>query len=319
MSELNSKSSSSALAQTISNPRRILAISHESSVDLLTALITDLTGSPPLKTGSEDVNSSLAGTTHHLSLKTKYYTASVPIWLDLINDDQKGEWASSFLSDDAQEVLDVLGGVILIFPVTKVNEGRRHQEVIEQVGRVVKEGLGGWEWGGVSIAVGVGGDDAEDDDDGVVDEWDDLCAGLGMEFVHWEGKTEKGKRNEFGERVGIERVREALESNDWDFGVGPGSDDDEGEEEGEDEFDLGVGVGKAEDMEALKRAIFGRDEEGEGSNEEGGEDGLNDEDIKSLERMMQKLQAVRDMSAGLPEGERKRMAKKAVEEVMKEL
>ncbi|KAK3997518.1 hypothetical protein QBC44DRAFT_354546 [Cladorrhinum sp. PSN332] len=348
MPDLHPKPSAAAAAaagaapQAITNPRRILAISHESSAELLTALMTDLTGSPPSPSpftknegdvGEEEEKekeggNDLAGTTHHLSLKTKYYTASVPIWLDLISD-RPDEWASSFLSEDAKEVLDVLGGIVVVFPVAgdDIDDGQRHKKMIEQVGKVIKEGLGGWEWGGVSLAIGVGG---TQEDDGAVDEWDDLCAGLGMEFVHWEGMgqkgegKEKGKRNEYGERVGIERVREALESNDWDSGVGV-NDEDEGEEGGgeEDEFDFGVGVGKEEDMEALKRAIFsGGGDGGEGSREKEEEregDDLDDDDIKSLERMMQKLQAVRDMSAGLPEGERKRMAKRAVEEVMKEL
>lgn len=34
---------------------------------------------------------------------------------------------------------------------------------------------------------------------------------------------------------------------------------------------------------------------------------------------MHKLQAVRDMTSGMPEEQRKRMAKRAVDEVMKEL
>lgn len=46
---------------------------------------------------------------------------------------------------------------------------------------------------------------------------------------------------------------------------------------------------------------------------------LDDEEVQKLEGMMRKLQGVRDMSAGLPEDQRKRMAAKAVSEVMKDL
>ncbi len=46
---------------------------------------------------------------------------------------------------------------------------------------------------------------------------------------------------------------------------------------------------------------------------------LDDAEVQKLERMMIKLQAVRDMSAGLPEDQRRRMAARAVGEVMKEL
>lgn len=57
---------------------------------------------------------------------------------------------------------------------------------------------------------------------------------------------------------------------------------------------------------------------GGGDGEEGGED-IGEEDVQKLEGMMKKLLAVRDMSAGLPDEQRKRMAKNAVAEVMKEL
>ena len=46
---------------------------------------------------------------------------------------------------------------------------------------------------------------------------------------------------------------------------------------------------------------------------------IDEDEVQKLEGMMRKLQGVRDMSAGLPEDQRKRMAAKAVSEVMKEL
>lgn len=57
----------------------------------------------------------------------------------------------------------------------------------------------------------------------------------------------------------------------------------------------------------------------EGPQRQGEDEELGDEDVQKLERMMLKLQAVRDATAGLPEEQRKRMAKRAVGEVMKEM
>ena len=90
-----------------------------------------------------------------------------------------------------------------------------------------------------------------------------------------------------------------------------------------------------EDFTGLRRAILNAgqddDDEEEGSNNAtsggkgtstggGGHDEKLDEDeVQKLEGMMLKLQAVRDMSAGLPEDQRRRMAAKAVGEVMREL
>lgn len=150
------------------------------------------------------------------------------------------------------------------------------------------------------------------------------------------------------EKVGVPRVLEALESNDWASVPGAAIGDlrtldgdnpeDAGlkdDEDGELDFEnMDFGFDK-EDFEGLKKAIWEAKmeredvsseekpahEEGEGSgakdtweSEEG-----EDDDIRKVEQMMQKLQAVRDMSAGLPEDQRKKMAARAVGEVMRDL
>ncbi|KAK5654792.1 hypothetical protein OQA88_6828 [Cercophora sp. LCS_1] len=298
----------------IQNPRRILAVSLADSTDHLSRVIKDLTGTHPQPSPSGDTPS-LAGTTHILPLTTTYYKADVPIWLDLVA--SPSEWAASFLSDEAKEVLQVLGGVVVVFGLDGKSEAK---ELVAQVGRVVREGLGGWEWDGVLLALGVG--EVEAGDDEVVDEWEDVCTEWGLEFVHVgrdDGKD--GGRNEFGERMGVERAREALMANDWSGGgMADGEDEFGGFAEGDDAEGMDFGFDK-EDFVGLKKAIWnaaggedGMDVDGEGSKEEE----LGEEDVQKMERMMLKLQAVRDRSAGLPEEQRKRLAQQAVDEVMKE-
>lgn len=182
--------------------------------------------------------------------------------------------------------------------------------------------------------------------------------------------------NIFPEKMGISRVLEALESNDWDAVdddgpldldsdagdlesssglprkprplAGGGGDDDDDFDFDLDPESLDFGFDKS-DFEGLKKAIWnleqdperevdGSDggsktepgsaidgkekvaERGEKEEEEKeGKEDLDSEEVEKIERMMRKLQAVRDMSAGLPEEQRRRMAKKAVGEVMKEL
>jgi hypothetical protein len=145
------------------------------------------------------------------------------------------------------------------------------------------------------------------------------------------GEGDEGKRNEFGERMGVARVREALEANDWSGGgMGDGDgEEDEGDDgdgvkdEDDDEFDprsLDFGFDK-EDFAGLRKAIWAgiAEDDGEGSKEQVEEKEVGDEDVQKLERMMRKLQTVKDASAGLPEEQRKKMAARAVSEVMKEL
>lgn len=155
-------------------------------------LCPDLTGTEP-----EPASSSLAGTTHDLDIQTAYYTATVPIWLDLIT--TPSEWAGTFLSDEAKEVLEVLGGVVAVFaiPPDAADSSIGHDQVknlIREVGKVIKEGLGGWEWDGVTLAVGVG-EVAHLDD---LDMWDEVCGDAGLEFVHVASSAAEDARNEFG-------------------------------------------------------------------------------------------------------------------------
>jgi hypothetical protein len=111
-----------------------------------------------------------------------------------------------------------------------------------------------------------------------------------------------------------------------------GGDEEGDEEEGDgggvkdaddDEFDpksLDFGFDR-EDFAGLRKAIWAgiAEDDGEGSKDQAEEKEVGDEDVQKLERMMMKLQAVKDASAGLPEEQRKRMAARAVGEVMKEL
>lgn len=124
----------------------------------------------------------------------------MPIWLDLISD--PSEWTDSFLLPEAKEVLDVLGGVVVVFAIPPATAGKdvveKTKDVIKNVAKVVKEGLGGWEWDGVGLGVGVG--EAGMDE---LDVWDNACADCGLEFVHVAagGHVAAGaeeKRNEFG-------------------------------------------------------------------------------------------------------------------------
>lgn len=201
----------------------------------------------------------------------------------------------------------------------------------------------------MTLAIGISvvgpantGSQLDGDSEDVLNEWEDLCAENGMEFVHIpvaalkdnkKDKEGEKKRNRFGERVGLERVLEALKSNDWSGGSGDsffqgGNDNLEGEglegegSDGEFDFDpenMDFSFDKGE-LDELKKAIL----EGGGGKHgdeggEGGEGELDEEEVEKLERMMRKLQAVRDATAGMPEEQRKRMAKKAVGEVMREL
>ncbi|CAI4214798.1 unnamed protein product [Parascedosporium putredinis] len=228
------------------------------------------------------------------------------------------DWAETFLSPEAKEVLDALGGLVLVFEVPKLQRAgaSKHDEehLIEHVGRVVKDGLGGWGWDGVALAIGLGSDT-----DG---HWEDLCAEAGLELVLVSDNDAKGARNEFGgQRLGGASC----------YGCGnpekEGGVDENEDAASDSDFDV---YGDKRDFEGLRQAILEATLEREDPEEPagtqttggglaGGEEEINEEDVQKLERMMSKLKAVREMGEGMPEEERRRMARRAVDEVMKEL
>jgi alpha- and gamma-adaptin-binding protein p34 len=311
-------------------------------------------------------------------------------------------------------VMKALGGFVVVFALPSTTDrhdggedGRRSvTALIQEAGQVYREQLGGWGWDGVALVVGVGNVAGPEE----LEVWEDVCGEVEMEFVHVgrvggpqagiEGETaekEEGEeRNQFGEKVGMQRVLEALESNDWaavsdelddrddgsddadgfgaweaarphrgaeDRGSGLEADGLEDEDEMFDPAELDFGFDKA-DFKGLRKAIWsaGRVEEeedmidsmaqgrdvklttparaGAQANAAQAEaqarspvamgqsvpaDDLDDgdepgeEEVQKLDVMMRKLLAVRDMSAGLPEEQRRRIAARAVGEVMKEL
>ncbi|KAG5916595.1 hypothetical protein E4U42_007590 [Claviceps africana] len=114
------------------------------------------------------------------------------------------------------------------------------------------------------------------------------------------------------------RVKEALESNDWahtDAQDPPDAADLDGDDERDnlDPEDLGFGFDPA-DVEDLKGALWSADAQDGEDEAQPAED-----EVARMEDMMRKLQAVREAGEGLPEAQRRRMAARAVKEVMREL
>lgn len=146
--------------------------------------------------------------------------------------------------------------------------------------------------------------------------WEDVCQDYGFEWVDFEAKG----RNEFAgefpigfnigfmrfepsiylilnvEPMGLERLKEALEANDWAGGEEYGGEidfdkleeDDDADESGS--LDFGIGSEEMKDeMAGMKRAIYGggaEDEDEEMQDED-------EEEVEKLQTMMLKMQAVR--------------------------
>jgi hypothetical protein len=123
-------------------------------------------------------------------LKTAYYTATVPIWLDEIT--SPSVWSSEFLAPEAKEVLTALGAFVICFrkPINEA-ELKDVRDLLERVCEVVKEGCG-MMWDGVCLAVAMP-QSVTPYLEKSFDEWDELCQEFGFEFVDFENKG----RNEY--------------------------------------------------------------------------------------------------------------------------
>ncbi|KAF2667120.1 hypothetical protein BT63DRAFT_329909 [Microthyrium microscopicum] len=283
----------------IKRPRRILLLGAPDTGVL--ELLTSLCGSSPAP-----VDNSTAGLSHIWAIKTNYYTADLPIWIDEIS--SLDEWTTEFSKTEAREVITSLGAWIYCFrrPVT--------QEDFESVKATIKaiqtviEKAAGYGWDGTCLAV-VTPQSITPYLDKPYDEWDDVCREFGFEYIDSEAKG----RNEFGEPAGVERLQEAIEATDWN---------------GDDDLDFGDFDDPDEEIDfsstfAAEEAEMGSELLGLKSSIAHGGDGgqLEDEElqVEGLEKMMSQLQAIKDTSSAMPEAERKRFANTAVNELLKSL
>ncbi|KAF2785944.1 hypothetical protein K505DRAFT_260969 [Melanomma pulvis-pyrius CBS 109.77] len=282
----------------IQHPRRIIALGAPDSGVL--NLLKDLTGSAPTP-----ISSTTAGLSHTWALTTKYYTATLPIWIDEIP--SVSEWRGEFIKPEAKEVISVIGAWIFCFrrPVTTADVATI-KEALKAIADVIERACG---YGGdaVCLAVAMPQSTTPYLDMGK-EEWDEVCMEYGFEFVDGEEKGGAKGTNEFREEVGVKRVEEALMANDWEGGEGELDLGGEWGEEGEgldaEEVEMGA------ELFGLKAAVHGVEDDEEGDEEK---------QVEELESMMRKMVAIKETSEGMPEAERKRFAAKAVNDLMKDL
>ena len=195
--------------------------------------------------------------------------------------------------------------------------------------------------------------------EGLAEKFEDKCHEMGVfgwDFVWWDGVPEPAAiggvpkveveehiskepggvdkkaepvRNEYGEKLGMERVREVLEGVDWSISpllaANPGEDDGDNIENnaGADKLDV-LGGEKFQGLDAeLQREMMGlklsmMDSQGSKTDASGDKEG-EDMSIDQMSSLMQRVIAIREASADLDKGDREDFAKREVEKIMHEL
>ena len=163
----------------------------------------------------------------------------------------------------------------------------------------------------------------EDADEG----WEVSCFELGFEYVHVDStfgsnsastKTPKPRPGSESGPTGVARIREALETTDWE--AGPEDEEDDGPLLAND-LNLDEDPAFGLERDHMKQEFMGL------KMSKNSEDDTNDAEtepdevlqVDELERMMVRLNAVKDMTAHLPEQQRKKAAAKAVNDIMKDV
>ncbi|GAO45839.1 hypothetical protein SAICODRAFT_6138 [Saitoella complicata NRRL Y-17804] len=294
--------------------KRILIVGPPKSGKL--TLVKALTSSLP--SDLLPTNTSHAGLSHTLPIKTPYYSADVPIWVDEFTPGKEDEWVDGYCSEEAREVLDVLGAIIVTF---RHGEDMRDCMKGTKAAERIVERCGGeyGVWNGVCVAVGMH-KSVEGVDEGKCEE---ACTDAGFEYVDFAATG----RNEYGEQTGLARIREALEANDWNDehtidendldGEGPIAEigDDFGTSEFDEEF-FDMSREMAGLREALAQSSIPQEDK---DNEEENNDGLDDDEVEGLEKMMGALLAAREQGKDLPLAERRELAAQTVGQLMKKM
>ncbi|THW14968.1 hypothetical protein D6D23_09161 [Aureobasidium pullulans] len=288
----------------IKHPRRILVIGKPDSD--ISRVVKEITGSAPTPDASTGF---LAGITHEWNVKTAYYTATIPIWIDEITDTTA--WKSEFLNTEAKEVVQAVGAWIYCFNSSDIKKESadddaevtmsEHVEATMKAVAEVVEKACGMMWDGTRLAV----DLTPANKGRSTINAEEICLDLGFEYIHIDATG----KNEYGENLGLERAKEALEANEWSASS---ADDDDDEDN----------VGGMDDEQAQMNAeLWGMkasllDPDNEGDEAEGSALEIEDDDLGVLD-MMNIANWITETTAGMPENERKKYAARAVDDLMK--
>lgn len=235
-------------------------------------------------------------------------------------------WDAEFAKEEAKEVIQAVGAWIYVFrkPVTH-DDLANIKATIEAIKAVIEKACGDY-WDGTCLAIGTKQSTTTSLRlEG--EEWEDFCQEQRFEYIDAEAKG----RNEYGEPVGMERMKEALETTEWKGDAELEFDDFEDIDDFGDGADWDGLAGEQAEMNiellGMKTAL------GEGSFQAGEEE----EQVEEMGRMMSRLMAIKgkilvlcgnvvkkydvdiltiDTTAAMPEQERKKFAAKAVKDFM---
>lgn len=237
------------------------------------------------------------------------------MWIDEITD--ADAWKNEFLKPEAKEVVEAIGAWVYVFRKSDDDNISGDVEAAIKAIQDVSEEHMGYRADVVMLAVAVPkGKGTVSSNDAKHADWEDLCLEHGFEYIDYAGRG----TNEFREKTGFKRLKEALEANEWAMTANEEDElDFEGLELGGDDDIHGFARDEAEmtaELFGMKAALAGSDFEPSAEDFESTDPQENQ--VENLDRLLGKLLAVKEQSQNLPEAQRKKMAAKAIKELMDE-
>ena len=187
-----------------------------------------------------------AGYTSHapLPLRNKYYAADVSLWCDEIrqgdiNAEKQLEWVQNMQSNEAHEVRQVIGGIIVLLPyngksIVEPEALERYGSLLSQVNTIrdMIEDESGRDIATLAVVQDMtpaSSTQKTPKAEPFCEKLEEACISthgiFGWDIIRWnpsnaqESETGESK-NEFGEKQGMPRVLEVLEQTDWSATAG---------------------------------------------------------------------------------------------------
>ncbi|KAK5103977.1 hypothetical protein LTS08_003401 [Lithohypha guttulata] len=254
----------STVRSTDDEPRVTHPTAPYDTTALFSIFLEGLTGVAP----SQDLTSFAGYTTHEpLTIRNKYYSSRLTLWCDELPQvgfardigPDLAEWSNNMLSDEAREVRDVIGGVIVILPYSqgsfsahKTEEGElrmyeRYLTCVNSLRDTIEDESGR------NLATVIVVQDMtttsekgrqvhqyQSDPEPFAQSLEDTCLIendiFGWEVIPWRPLTKPPNTapfstdpvteptaylNDFGEKTGMSRVHEVLEQTNWAVSAHP--------------------------------------------------------------------------------------------------
>jgi hypothetical protein len=204
------------------------------------------------------------------------------------------EWRAAFTAPEAREVITALGAWIYCFrkPVSQADLSTI-KDTMQAIADSIERACG---FSGDQVCLAIAMPQSTTPYlDLPSEEWEDICTDTGFEYVDFE----KTGKNEFGEKVGVQRVRESLEAGEWESVEGLDFADGEDGEDGEEGFG-GFAAEEAEmnmELFGMKGALHGFGDDESGEHEPTAEEEA--KEVEELEVMMRKMIAIKGISSQL--------------------